>query len=127
MNGRNAIFAAVVLLVAQVHAGVPVGAGDPVGEGDEVTLTGWITCEYCGKANANASGKACVLACANKGAKLLLFSGEQLYGLSEQGLARKHLGHEVVVTGTLEGERSLRVIRIEKKRSKDQPVASSGE
>ncbi len=72
--------------------------------GDEVTVTGWITDSYCGKNNANATGKGCTLKCYKDGAKLVLFAKDRLWELDDQEMASEHVGHEVQVTGVLEGE-----------------------
>ena len=71
--------------------------------GEEVTVTGWITDSYCGKNNANASGKGCALKCYKDGAKLVLFANDKLWELDDQDLASGHVGHEVQVTGVVEG------------------------
>lgn len=118
MNGYRRFVAAAMMTALLAVASSPVFAGE------EVRLTGWITCGYCGKANANPEGKACALACAKKGARLLLFSDDRLYLLSDQDLAREHVGHEVVVTGRFADDGTLRVGRIEKKKEtrQDQPA-----
>ena len=71
--------------------------------GDEIVLTGWITDSYCGKNNANADGKGCTLRCYKDGAKLVLFAKEKLWELDDQELAESHVGHEVQVTGVVQG------------------------
>ena len=80
----------------------------------EVTLTGWVTDEWCGKANANAEGKDCAIACAKKGAQLVLFADEKIYRLSDQDEAKKHVGHEVVVTGVLTADGTVKGAKFEK-------------
>ena len=70
----------------------------------EVKLTGWITDQWCGAKNANAAGADCARACAEKGSALVLFSDGKLYGLSDQTLAKEHIGHKVLVKGTIEEE-----------------------
>ena len=71
---------------------------------DEVIVTGWITDSYCGKNNANAGGKACTIKCYKDGAKLVLFAKDKLWELDDQEMASEHVGHEVEVTGVVEGE-----------------------
>ena len=79
--------------------------------GDEIAVTGWITDSYCGKNNAGADGKACTLKCHEDGAKLVLFAKDKLWELDNQELAREHVGHEVVVTGTTDGT-AIRVTKM---------------
>lgn len=83
-------------------------------EAREVTLTGWITDEYCGASNATAEGAGCAKACAEKGADMMLYSGGKLYRITDKKMALEHVGHEVVVTGTLDEPDLLTPIRIAK-------------
>lgn len=106
-----------LLLVAAVGVALPLAAGDA---GERIELSGWITCEYCGKANANSSGAACVRACARKGAKLMLFSEDRLFRVEQQDLAREYIGHEVEVVGVVTEENLLHLDRIEKKKASKQ-------
>jgi hypothetical protein len=101
-------FAAVALVVACF---VPAMAGEAV---KDVKLTGYITDEWCGKANANEQGKDCTIACAKKGAALVLFSDGKAYKLSDQKAAMTHVGHEVVVSGSLDSDGTVKVSSIEK-------------
>src|SRR5262245_31059545 len=64
-------------------------------------LTGWITDSYCGAKNANSDGQQCAKDCFGKGAKLELLADGRTYQISDQKAAA-HLGHEVVVTGTVD-------------------------
>ena len=98
-----AILAALALL--------PVGLS--LAGGEEVILTGWITDSYCGTANASAQGKTCILRCAKDGARLVLFSQDQLYELDDQDLALRNVGHEVRVEGTLNDAGAIEVSRME--------------
>ena len=103
-----AIFAAILLLSV-----APAFAGDHAG--NEVTLSGWITDEWCGKANANAAGKDCAIKCSKDGAKLVLFTDKDKYVIDNQKLALKNVGFEVVVKGTVDKDNKLVVSSIEKK------------
>ena len=80
--------------------------------------SGWITDENCGAKNANAEGKGCTLKCHEAGAKLVLIvDGDQkMIGLDDQKAAVKHVGHPVVVTGTIE-DGTIKVAKIEEKKS----------
>ena len=79
------------------------------------TRTGWITDEHCGADGAKAGHKDCAEKCAAKGYKLVFSdSGEKkIYALDDQATAKSHLGHEVKVTGTVEGD-AIKVEKIEK-------------
>jgi hypothetical protein len=103
----------ILLAVFALLSVSPAFAGDK--EGKEVTLSGWITDEWCGKANANAKGKDCSVKCAKDGAKLVLFSDEKMYVIDNQELAMKNVGFEVVVKGTVGKENALVVTSIKKK------------
>jgi len=80
-----------------------------------VELTGWITDEWCGARNANADGGDCARSCAEKGANLVLYTGDGLYKLSDKKTALEHVGYKVTVKGTLE-EDTLNVISIARAR-----------
>ena len=97
---------------AAVFAGEPATKAKP---GDVVEATGWISDEWCGKANANAAGKDCALSCAKSGAKLVLFAGERTWVLADQDLAKKHVGIEVVVKGEIDENGTLEVREIKAK------------
>lgn len=91
----------------------PAFAGD---ESKEVKLSGWITDEWCGAKNANASAESadCAKGCAKKGAALVLFSEGKIYKLSDQDAALKNVGHPVIVMGTMDGDDAVTVTKIEK-------------
>ncbi len=90
------ILALVSVLVFFFALSVPIGAGEE--EAKEVTLTGWITDQYCGAKNANANGAACARACAKKGSDMMIYSDGTLYKISDKELALQHVGYEVEVT-----------------------------
>ena len=75
-------------------------------------VKGWITDSYCGAANANAAGADCAKSCYKKGAKLELVAEGKTYQISDQKAAFEHIGHEVVITGTLDKD-TLKVDKIE--------------
>ena len=102
------------LTLAALVAALALGPAMAADSGKEVALTGWIVDKSCGKANANASGKDCVLSCNRSGSPLVLSSGEKLYPLSDQKTALSHVGHEVVVKGTEDGKGGIKVASIEK-------------
>lgn len=98
-------FAAPILAAAVLLAAAPAFA-------EETTVQGWITDSFCGKNNANAEGKSCILACAKKGADLVLYADGKLYKISDKKAAMEHVGHEVAVTGVVEKD-SIKVSKIE--------------
>lgn len=104
-------FAAIAIVLALVVGVAALRAGD---EKKAASWSGWITDETCGAKNANADGKACALKCHEKGAKLVLYveADKKLVGLDNQEEAKKHVGHPVVVTGSLEGGQ-IKVSKIE--------------
>lgn len=107
-----------LIAMSAVAALVLVGALAWAGEeARPASWSGWITDETCGAKNANAEGKACALKCHKAGAKLVLYvdGDKKLVGLDDQEQAAKHLGHPVVVTGTLDGEQ-IKVSKIEEKK-----------
>lgn len=91
--------AAVLTLLAVLA--LPVAAG-----AESATWTGWITDENCGAKGASAEHAACARKCHQDGAALVLYtpSDEKTYRLSDQEMAAEHLGHEVMVSGELDGD-----------------------
>lgn len=76
------------------------------GAGTKGTWTGWITDDHCGAKGAKAEHKSCAERCLGRGAKLVFYNStdEKLYSLDNQDLAKEHLGHEVKVTGEVDGD-----------------------
>jgi hypothetical protein len=76
--------------------------------------TGWITDDHCGAKGANAAHKPCAEKCLKEGHKLVFYNSgdEKIYKLDNQDMAKAQLGHEVKVTGDLEGD-SIKVSSIE--------------
>ncbi len=74
--------------------------------GTKGTWTGWITDDQCGAKGAKAEHQACAERCLGRGGKLVFYNtaDEKLYKLDNQDLAKQHLGHQVTVTGDLEGD-----------------------
>jgi len=109
--------AAIAGVLALIMVGTLAYAGETAKAEKGTTWTGWITDEACGAKNANADGKACALKCHEKGSKLVLYTdGEKtLVGLDNQDEAVKHVGHPVVVTGTIENG-TIKVTKIEEKK-----------
>ena len=106
MKRLSSLVTVVVLALGGVS---PLPAADAA---QPTMLRGWITDSYCGAKNANAEGAACARECHKGGAKLELIADGKAYQLSDQKAALDHLGHEVVVTGTLEKD-AIRVVKIE--------------
>lgn len=104
---------AVLALCTLVAA--PALAGGDQGNGKPVELSGWIVDKDCGANNAGAEHKDCILACNKKGAPLVLAAGDKIYALKDQKGALAHVGHEVVVKGTVDEGGAIKVTSIEKK------------
>jgi hypothetical protein len=75
-------------------------------------LKGWITDSFCGAKNANDAGAKCARDCYKNGAKLELVADGKTYQISDQKAAFEHIGHEVVITGTLDKD-TIKVDKIE--------------
>lgn len=72
------------------------------------TWTGWITDANCaGEQGAKAEHKACAERCHKNGAALVFYNpaDEKVYQLDKQDLAAKHVGDQVKLTGTAEGDK----------------------
>jgi len=76
------------------------------------TVKGWITDSFCGAKNANEAGAKCARDCYKNGAKLELVAEGKTYQISDQKAAFDHIGHEVVITGTLDKD-TIKVEKIE--------------
>lgn len=98
-----------VLALAAVLA-APVLAGEAAAA--PTAMQGWIVDSFCGAKNANADGQGCAKDCYKKGAKLELVADGKTYQISDQKAAAEHLGHEVVITGTVEND-TIKVAKIE--------------
>jgi hypothetical protein len=85
-------------------------AADPAVQ--PTTLKGWITDSFCGAKNANEAGATCAKDCYKNGAKLELVADGKTYQISDQKAAFDHIGHEVVITGTLDNG-TIKVAKIE--------------
>ncbi len=97
-----------LLSIAVLLAGSVALAADAKPE----STKGWIVDSFCGAKNANAAGADCVRDCHKKGAKLELVAGDKTLQLSDQTKAEAHIGHEVVVTGTIDKD-TIKVDKIE--------------
>jgi hypothetical protein len=82
--------------------------------GTKGTWTGWITDDHCGAKGAKAEHKGCAEKCLGDGSKLVFYNTEdkKLYSLDKQDVAKEHLGHEVKVTGEVDGD-AIKVESIE--------------
>ncbi len=104
---KRSMSAGLVLALVLAFA-APALAGDAAAQ--PTTVKGWISDSYCGAKNANAEGATCARDCYKKGAKLELYADGKTYQISDQKTAFEHVGHEVVVTGTLDKD----MIKVEK-------------
>jgi hypothetical protein len=98
---RNLAFVASLLAVCLLLAPVAATAAASAG-----SWNGWITDEACGAKGASADHKACAEKCAGKGSKLVFYNtaDQKIYKLDKQDVAKQHLGHEVTVSGKLDGD-----------------------
>jgi hypothetical protein len=105
---RKASIVLCALLFA-VAAALPVAVQAADGE-----WTGWITDDHCGAQGANAGHKACAEKCLADGGTLVFYSNadQKIYKLYNQDAAKEHLGHEVKVKGSVEGD-TIKVASIE--------------
>jgi len=73
---------------------------------DSGSWNGWITDDSCGAKGAKAEHADCAKKCMAKGAKLVFYNDadKKLYKLDKQDLAKEHIGHEVTVTGEVNGD-----------------------
>jgi Protein of unknown function (DUF5818) len=99
----------VTMLVLALAGVAPLLAADAA---QPIQLKGWITDSYCGAKNANKEGAACAKECHKNGAALELVAEGKTYKLSDQKSALDHVGHEVVVTGTIDKD-TIKVAKIE--------------
>lgn len=90
----SALAFAAALTVSAAHAGGTPGS-----------WTGWLTDEACGAKGANAEHKACAERCLARGGKLVFFNtaDEKIYSIDKQDAAKSHIGHQVKVTGHVDG------------------------
>jgi len=73
---------------------------------DSGSWTGWVTDDHCAAKGAKTEHASCAKKCLDNGGKLVFYNtaDEKIYNLDNQKLAEEHLGHEVVVKGTVEGD-----------------------
>lgn len=76
--------------------------------------TGWITDDHCGAKGAKAGHKECAEKCLSQGGTLVFYNSadEKIYKLDKQDMAKGHLGHQVTVSGHVEGD-TIHVDKIE--------------
>lgn len=100
----------------EVKAGAAMAAAAEAEAANSITLTGYITDEWCGKKNANADAKSadCARDCAQKGAALVMFKDGTMYTLADKEAALKHVGEKVMVTGTVDDKNVVTIVKIEK-------------
>jgi hypothetical protein len=107
MKRPMAFVSALAIVLGLAAAALAADAG-----AKPTAMKGWITDSYCGAKNANQEGATCARDCYKKGAKLELIADGKTYQLSDQKAAFEHIGHEVVITGTLDKD-TIKVEKIE--------------
>lgn len=67
--------------------------------------TGWISDDHCGAKGAKAGHEDCAKKCVKGGGKYVFVTGadQTVFAIDNQELAGQHLGHEVKVSGTVDG------------------------
>jgi len=82
--------------------------------GTKGSWTGWVTDEHCGAKGASADHKACAEKCLKNGGKLVFYNtaDKKIYSLDNQDLAKANIGHEVKVSGEVDGK-SIKVASID--------------
>lgn len=100
-----------LIAIAAIALLVPVFAAADAG-----SWTGWVTDDHCAAKGAKAEHASCAKKCLENGGKLVFYNtaDEKIYNLDNQKLAEEHLGHEVVVKGSVEGD-TIKVESIDKK------------
>jgi Protein of unknown function (DUF5818) len=99
---KTTILVMSLLLVAA--AALPLFAAE--GAMASQSWTGWITDSHCGVKGANAHHtKACVEKCVKEGGKVVFYNNadKKMYEIDKTDEAMGHIGHEVTVTGHLDG------------------------
>jgi|SRR5579863_7679027 len=98
---KNLMFVAALLAVCLLLGPVAASAAATAG-----SWNGWITDEACGAKGNNAAHKDCAEKCMKGGSKLVLYNSadKKLYKLDNQDMAKGHIGHEVTVTGKVDGD-----------------------
>lgn len=96
----------IALLASMAVLGLLVMPIAATAAGTAGSWSGWITDEACGAKGANAAHKDCAVKCLEKGSKLGLYNttDKKFYKLDKQDVAKAHLGHEVTVKGTADGD-----------------------
>lgn len=79
--------------------------------------TGWITDSHCGAKGAKAGHtKDCVEKCTHDGGGKVVFyndADQKLYGIDRADEAVQHVGHQVKITGVVDGDQ-IKIDTIEK-------------
>jgi hypothetical protein len=102
------LFAVLALLLA-----LPAPAGP---KDRPVELTGYITDHWCDKSKAEEPCVDCEITCSDEDADVVIYADGKLYRLDDREKAVKHIGHKVVVRGTVDGNDVVKVESIEKAR-----------
>lgn len=106
--------------LALIALAVVVGLALPAlaGAAKDVKLVGWVSDSCCAAKNANAEGKSCIMECHKNGSALVFFSDGKTYKLADEKAALGHIGYEVLVTGTVSEDGTLKISSIEPTKKK---------
>jgi len=114
--GALAIAAALTIAASPLaFAGPEHDHEKTAGPSGKVAMGGWFSDEWCGAKNANAKGEGCAKSCIENGAAVVFVSEGKVYKLAkpDQKRAIEHLGHEVVVEGSIGADGVLDLDKIE--------------
>jgi len=67
-------------------------------------LKGYISDEKCGAKHANDHNGKCVEGCVKGGAAAVFVTEGKVYKIDDAAKVKDHLGHEVTITGELQGD-----------------------
>ena len=67
-------------------------------------LKGYISDEKCGAKHAKDNNGKCVEGCVKGGAAPVFVTGGKVYKIDDADKVKDHLGHEVTITGELQGD-----------------------
>jgi hypothetical protein len=98
---KSLMFVAALLAICLLLGPVAASAAATAG-----SWTGWITDDACGAKGNNAAHKDCAEKCMKGGSKLVLYNSDdkKIYKLDKQDVAKANIGHEVTVTGKVDGD-----------------------
>lgn len=110
---RRSAKSPVTLALAALLLALPALAGQT---GKPVELTGYIADHWCEKSKPEEPCVDCAMTCSEEDADVVIYANGKLYRLDDRKEAAKHIGHKVVVKGTVDQDDRVTVKSIEKVR-----------